>query len=74
MAKEPAPNPQGPEKGNSRVVRGGSWFSVVIYCRVSVRNFSNPNFRDNFRFSSLPVLAPLGAYLLFTSNKYVGLP
>ena len=33
----PQKNPQGPELGNGRVARGGSWNDESFYCRVSAR-------------------------------------
>lgn len=41
-------NPAGPEKGKSRVVRGGSWLSIDYYCRVSFRNLDSPSSRGSF--------------------------
>ena len=35
-------NPQGPSKGSSRVLRGGSWKYSAGGCRVSFRNFRSP--------------------------------
>ena len=42
----PTRNPKGPEKGNYRVLRGGSWNYYNYYCRVSVR-FNNYNDGSN---------------------------
>ena len=39
-------NPTGPTSGSFRVIRGGSWFSIARYCRVSCRGSGNPDFRD----------------------------
>ena len=36
-------NPQGPSKGSSRVLRGGSWKYSAGGCRVSFRNFRSPD-------------------------------
>ena len=35
-------NPQGPSSGSSRVLRGGGWYNIARYCRVSDRNSSAP--------------------------------
>ena len=35
-------NPLGPETGNSRVIRGGSWLNYAANCRVSSRSESDP--------------------------------
>lgn len=40
---EPAINPQGPENGERRVCRGGSWGHSERYCRVSRRMGNMPN-------------------------------
>ncbi len=44
----PSNNPQGPSSGSYRVLRGGSWYSYANYCRVALRNRSNPGYRDFF--------------------------
>ena len=38
-------NPTGPTSGSGRVNRGGSWFSLAWYCRVSDRGLASPDFR-----------------------------
>jgi len=38
----PSRNPEGPEDGDSRVLRGGSWISGVSNLPVANRNFFNP--------------------------------
>jgi formylglycine-generating enzyme required for sulfatase activity len=43
-------NPQGPTGGRFYVLRGGSAASVDNYCRVAVRSWSDPDFRDNYGF------------------------
>ncbi len=39
-------NPKGPYGGSYRVNRGGSWFSDARYCRSSIRDGSNPSYRN----------------------------
>lgn len=41
-------NPQGPETGNSRVFRGGGWYSAAMMCRSARRYNLNPDFSYNF--------------------------
>lgn len=44
---------RGPEKGRTRVLRGGSWINVIYYCRSSIRNDSdsyNRYYNFGFRF------------------------
>ena len=41
-------NPQGPENGDYRVLRGGSWDGNSYNCRVANRYRHNPNFRDKY--------------------------
>lgn len=36
-------NPTGSSSGSYRVLRGGSWFSYAVYCRVAVRIFDIPS-------------------------------
>ena len=44
-------DPQGPEYGTEKVVRGGSWFSNDAFCNVSRRYKLKPDYRDtNFGF------------------------
>ena len=38
-------NPTGPSSGSYRVWRGGSWHLDAKFCRVSVRNHSEPDYR-----------------------------
>lgn len=45
---EPQTNPQGPEFGSYRVLRGGSWHNYAILERVAARNLSTPSYRSNF--------------------------
>lgn len=39
-------NPQGPEKGKNRVIRGGSWSDVSADCRVSYRFWIDPGLKN----------------------------
>jgi formylglycine-generating enzyme required for sulfatase activity len=41
-------DPQGPEKGKSRVLRGGSWGNEVRGVRVSVRFLVEPGLRNDY--------------------------
>ncbi|MBI3797731.1 MAG: formylglycine-generating enzyme family protein, partial [Deltaproteobacteria bacterium] len=43
--RSPAEDPRGPEKGQDRVVRGGSWNDVPWVVRVSYRFRSDPGHR-----------------------------
>ena len=40
-------DPQGPETGSSRIMRGGSWFDEPNYCRVSFRGGLGSGDRDD---------------------------
>jgi uncharacterized protein (TIGR02996 family) len=40
-------DPQGAEKGNSRVLRGGSWFNLPWHCRSAFRYWNLPGFRSS---------------------------
>jgi formylglycine-generating enzyme len=40
-------DPQGPEKGSNRVVRGGSWYGSPRYCRSADRWADKPGSRSN---------------------------
>jgi formylglycine-generating enzyme len=49
-------NPAGPEKGNYRIYRGGSWCSKAEYCRSAYRIYNNIAFRRadlGFRLASV---------------------
>ncbi|CAK8717741.1 Formylglycine-generating enzyme family protein [Candidatus Electrothrix laxa] len=39
-------NPQGPDRGTSRVLRGGSWIAHPVYCRSVLRNRLDPGRRS----------------------------
>jgi sulfatase modifying factor 1 len=43
----PSEDPQGPRKGKLRVLRGGSWFDLPVYLRVSYRHRFAPDRRDS---------------------------
>jgi formylglycine-generating enzyme required for sulfatase activity len=48
-ARSPKQNPQGPDSGNSRVIRGGGWhFSDPYYLRVAYRSSRTPS--DTFSY------------------------
>ena len=42
---EPQINPTGPDSGELRVHRGGSWINVAQYCRSAYRNVNEPTLR-----------------------------
>ena len=47
-------DPEGPEKGGGRVLRGGSWINIAADCRSAIRSRGEPGYRDDsigFRFS-----------------------
>ena len=39
-------NPTGPSSGSSRVLRGGSWYSIAGDCRVPYRSTDDPSYRN----------------------------
>ena len=39
----PSDNPQGPDEGNERVVRGGAWGVDADFCRNSYRSYVKPD-------------------------------
>jgi formylglycine-generating enzyme required for sulfatase activity/predicted Ser/Thr protein kinase len=53
----PNADPKGADKGVNRVLRGGSWGGDAGYCRLSYRDFSNPDYRY-FNFGFRLVLLP----------------
>ena len=44
-SSSPQTDPQGPNSGKYRVLRGGSWYSYVSLCRVADRRGHSPDFR-----------------------------
>jgi formylglycine-generating enzyme required for sulfatase activity len=55
-SKSPEKDPIGPDDGTNRVLRGGSWNHVAVYCRSAYRWYS-PDYRYNsvgFRLVRLP--------------------
>lgn len=46
-AHSPAVNPQGPNTGSYRVMRGGAWFNYGNYSQVTTRQNHAPGFRQN---------------------------
>ncbi len=61
--ESPAQNPQGPEKGAVRVLRGGAWLLFAQFCRVAYRFRNSPDFRFNligFRLALSPSEPPPG--------------
>jgi formylglycine-generating enzyme required for sulfatase activity len=46
-AKSPQQDPDGPETGESRVIRGGSWHLELVNCRSPGRAYRAPTDRDN---------------------------
>jgi formylglycine-generating enzyme required for sulfatase activity len=44
--RSPEKDPRGPEKGETRVLRGGSWNSRASQCRSSYRDQEYPDFKD----------------------------
>ena len=40
-------NPQGPETGAIRVIRGGGWYDDARDCRAAIRNYASPGDRGN---------------------------
>jgi formylglycine-generating enzyme required for sulfatase activity len=52
-----AKNPQGPDSGTYRVIRGGSWYFSAVSCLVARRDYAFPDIRDNY--SGLRLLLPV---------------
>ena len=58
---EPVWNPQGPDIGDSRVLRGGGWGGVFQGCRAAIRYSNAPDNRDSylgFRLARSVALGP----------------
>lgn len=56
-ASSPVSDPRGPSSGSDRMSRGGSWNNDARRCRVSVRNYSTPDYHLNligFRLARSP--------------------
>ena len=47
-SESPQNDPQGPNSGSSRVLRGGSWVNVGTVCRVANRLWDYPDVRNDF--------------------------
>jgi formylglycine-generating enzyme len=41
-------DPRGPDSGQYRIARGGSWYGQAYYCRTACRSYMNPLFAINF--------------------------
>lgn len=41
-------NPTGPANGTERCLRGGSWYSISRYCRVTNRHYNDPEVRYDY--------------------------
>jgi len=46
-ARSPAAYPPGPASGSYRVLRGGSWNSNDVNCRVTSRLRNDPDYRNS---------------------------
>jgi formylglycine-generating enzyme len=47
-SKSPADDPPGPDSGDNRVFRGGSWYSPPVYTRSTYRHYDAPGYRLDF--------------------------
>jgi formylglycine-generating enzyme required for sulfatase activity/predicted Ser/Thr protein kinase len=47
-SKDTSRDPKGPDSGQSRVLRGGAWFTGANYCRSALRYRYSPTDRKNF--------------------------
>ena len=59
-------NPKGPESGDYRVVRGGSWNDINYNCRVSNRSWSGSDVRSTILVFELPGTLNLLLFYPFT--------
>jgi formylglycine-generating enzyme required for sulfatase activity len=46
--RSPKQNPHGPRWGEAHILRGGAWNSGGWCCRSAIRNFNEPDVRDNY--------------------------
>ncbi|MDX1964200.1 MAG: SUMF1/EgtB/PvdO family nonheme iron enzyme [Pirellulales bacterium] len=57
-SNSPVNEPSGPRTGEYRVIRGGGWCSIAIYCRSANHNFAGPANRSDgvfgFRVRCIP--------------------
>jgi len=44
----PEDNPFGPQKGKNRILRGGSWYNPARYQTNTVRDYANPESKDDY--------------------------
>jgi formylglycine-generating enzyme required for sulfatase activity len=52
-------NPQGPASGSWRVLRGGSWYNLLVNLRAADRNWNLPDFKnDGLGFRGVALLKP----------------
>ena len=56
-ANSPSRNPTGPDSGDARVLRGGSWLNLQDNMRTARRGRSYPDFR--FDYNGIRCVAPL---------------
>jgi formylglycine-generating enzyme required for sulfatase activity len=56
-ARSPVQDPTGPEEGDGRVLRGGGWVLLAVFCRSACRIAGRPGFRDR-HFGFRVVFAP----------------
>lgn len=47
-SKSPKENPQGPQYGDFKCLRGGSWYLYARFMKVTARDFGEPETRTNF--------------------------
>jgi formylglycine-generating enzyme required for sulfatase activity len=44
----PSENPQGPDSGDHKVLRGGSWYNIEIDLRVAARGYYSPDLVEDY--------------------------